>query len=427
VWFVDLAPVTEPTLVAASLAEALGVREKPNQPLTEELVSVLRDRAALVILDNCERTIDAAGELAGCLVKGCPRIVILATSRESLSITGEQVYRVPSLAVPPREENDPDRLIEFDAVRLLVDRAREQHPGLALDRNDAALAARVCRQLDGIPLAIELAAACLRHMSLAEIESRLDERLRSPTDEVRTVPSLLEALIDPSSVLLTPSGPITLDPRDLQAVMAAERAHEPFLVVRGTGEQLRVLVLGSDVRTLTVGRRAEMDVSIGWDNEVSGLHAELQGFSGEWTIVDDGLSTNGTFVNGNRVRRRQRLRDGDRVRVGQTMLVYRYIEPVPIPRTAPAGDQGTLAELTDTERRLLAALCRPYRHANPAATPAANPQIAAEVSLTVEEVESQLRVLFTKFELDSLPQDEQRIRLAECVMQYGLISPQAID
>jgi pSer/pThr/pTyr-binding forkhead associated (FHA) protein len=170
-----------------------------------------------------------------------------------------------------------------------------------------------------------------------------------------------------------------------------------------------------------------MDLSISWDSEVSGLHAELQGFSGEWTIVDDGLSTNGTFVNGNRVRRRQRLRDGDRVRVGKTVLVYRYTEPVPIPRTAPAGDQPTLAELTHTERRVLAALCRPYRQGDHLATPAANTQIAGELSVTAEEVESQLRVLFAKFELGGLPQNEQRIRLAECVMQYGLISPQAID
>jgi hypothetical protein len=264
-------------------------------------------------------------------------------------------------------------------------------------------------------------------MSLAEIESRLDERLRSPTDKAQTVPAILEALIDPSSVLLSPSEPITLDPRELQEVMAAERAHEPFLVMRRADGQLRVLVLGSDVHTLTVGRRVEMNVSIGWDSEVSGLHAELQGFSGEWTIVDDGLSTNGTFVNGNRVRRRQRLRDGDRVRVGQTELVYRYIEPVPIPRTAPAGDPPTLAELTDTERRVLAALCRPYRHRDQLATPAANTQIAAELHLTVEEVESQLRMLFTKLELGGLPQHEKRVRLAESVMQYGLISPHEIE
>lgn len=201
----------------------------------------------------------------------------------------------------------------------------------------------------------------------------------------------------------------------------------PFFVVRGTGGQLRVIVLGSEMRTLTVGRRAEMDISIDWDGEVSGLHAELQGFSGEWTIVDDGLSTNGTFVNGYRVRRRQRLRDGDHVRVGKTLLLYRHVEPVPIPSTAPAGDQPSLATLTNRERRVLVALCRPYRHGDRLATPAANTQIAAELYLTVEEVESQLGVLFTKFELDGLPENEKRIRLAECVMQYGLLSPHEID
>ena len=118
----------------------------------------------------------------------------------------------------------------------------------------------------------------------------------------------------------------SLSPRELQAVLAAERAHEPFVVVRGGDGELRVIALAGDVRTLTIGRRAEMDIPIGWDAEVSGLHAELQAFSGEWTIVDDGLSTNGTYVNGSRVRGRQRLRDGDRVRVGKTLLVYRSVE-----------------------------------------------------------------------------------------------------
>jgi pSer/pThr/pTyr-binding forkhead associated (FHA) protein len=296
-----------------------------------------------------------------------------------------------------------------------------------LDNNDAALVARVCHQLDGVPFAIELAAARLRHMSLADIEARLDERSQSPSDQVPTGPGILEALVDPSSVLLSTSEPITLDPRELQEVMRAERTHEPFLVVRDRREQLRVFVLGSDVRTVTVGRRAEMDLSIGWDSEVSGLHAELQGFSGEWTIVDDGLSTNGTFVNGSRVRRRQRLRDCDRVRVGKTVFVYRYIEPVPIPRTAPAGEQGSFAELTDTERRVLVAFCRPYRHGDQMVAPAGNAQIAAELSLTAEEVEAQLRILFTKFELGGLPQKEKRTRLAECVMEYRLISPHEFD
>jgi pSer/pThr/pTyr-binding forkhead associated (FHA) protein len=219
----------------------------------------------------------------------------------------------------------------------------------------------------------------------------------------------------------------SLSPSELQAVLAAERAHEPFLAVRDGAGQLQVIVLAGDTERLTVGRRPEMDVSIGWDAEVSGLHAELQAFSGEWTILDDGLSTNGTFVNGNRVRGRQRLRDGDRVRVGRTLLVYRSVDPLPVPSTAPTGEQPSAAQLTDTQRRVLIALCRPYRDGDRFATPSSNAQIAAELFLSVDAVKAHLRVLFTKFELGDLPQHEKRLRLAECVMQYGLISPHDLD
>jgi predicted component of type VI protein secretion system len=213
----------------------------------------------------------------------------------------------------------------------------------------------------------------------------------------------------------------------LQAILAAERAHQPFLVVRSADGDLRVIALAVDVKTLTVGRRAEMDVSIGWDAEVSGLHAELQAFSGEWTIVDDGLSTNGTYVNGNRVRGRQRLRDGDRVRVGKTLLVYRSVESVPVPRTVPTGEPPSAAQLSDAQRRVLVALCRPYRDGDRFARPASNTEIAAELFVSVDAVKAQLRALFTKFELGDLPQNEKRARLAECVMEFGLLSPHELD
>ena len=219
----------------------------------------------------------------------------------------------------------------------------------------------------------------------------------------------------------------SLSPRELQAVLAAERAHRPFLVLRAGDGQLRVIGLEGDAQTLTIGRRDEMDISIAWDAEVSGLHAELQAFSGEWTIVDDGLSTNGTYVNGNRVRGRQRLRDGDRVRVGKTLLVYRSVEQVPVPRTVPTGEQPSAAQLTDTQRRLLIALCRPYRDGDRFARPASNTQIARELFVSVDAVKAHLRVLFTNFELGDLPQNEKRVRLAECVMHYSLISPHELD
>jgi hypothetical protein len=219
----------------------------------------------------------------------------------------------------------------------------------------------------------------------------------------------------------------SLSPRELQEVLAAERAHEPFLVVRDGAGRLRVIVLGNEVRTLTVGRRPEMDVSIEWDAEVSGLHAELQGFTGEWTVVDDGLSTNGTYVNNERVHGRRRLRDGDRIRIGKTMLAYRFAESVPVTRTVPAGEQPSSAQITDAQRRVLIALCRPYRDGDKLATPASNADIANELSLSVEAVKSRLRVLFAMFELSDVPQNERRVRLADCAIRFGLISPHDLD
>ena len=165
-----------------------------------------------------------------------------------------------------------------------------------------------------------------------------------------------------------------------------------------------------------------MDLSLAWDSEVSALHAELQGPGGEWTIVDDGLSKNGTYLNGERVSGRQRLRDGDRIRMGQTILVYRAGDEATVQETVTAGDAPAVAELTDTQRHVLIALCRPYRNGSSFATPASNQQIAEEVFLSVDAVKMHLRRLFASFELSEMPQNEKRARLAECVLQFGVIS-----
>jgi hypothetical protein len=193
------------------------------------------------------------------------------------------------------------------------------------------------------------------------------------------------------------------------------------LVFRDAERRMTVFVLGTGGAPRTLGRRAEMDLSIAWDSEVSGLHAELQGYSGEWAIVDDGLSTNGTFVNGQRVNGRHRLHDGDRIRVGQTIIAYRA-GPSTTAATVSAQDRPAVGELTENQRRVLVALCRPYRDDSSFATPATNQQIAAELFLSVEAVKMHLRTLFGKFELGHLPQNEKRARLAECALQYGVVA-----
>ncbi len=208
VWFVDLAPLADPALVAGKVASVFAVPEAPERSVSESVVDALRSRELMVILDNCEHVIDSAAILAGQFVVACPRVAIVSTSREPLRIAGEQVYRVPSLSLPAADGRDVARMADSEAVRLFVDRARRQRPDFALDSENCSAVARLCRRLDGIPLAIELAAARLRAMSVDEIEKRLDQRFALLTGGNRAAlprQQTLEALIDWSYDLLNPS------------------------------------------------------------------------------------------------------------------------------------------------------------------------------------------------------------------------------
>jgi len=214
----------------------------------------------------------------------------------------------------------------------------------------------------------------------------------------------------------------SLSPRELKELLAAERAGEPFLVFRDHDGRLCLFVLRRDPRTITIGRREETELSIAWDGEVSGLHAELEYLGGEWMVVDDGISTNGTFVNDDRVNGRQRLRNSDRIRIGRTILAYNAAQISSASETETAGEHPKLAPLTDTQRRVLTALCRPYRDGTGYATPASNKQIADEVFLSVDAVKMHLRTLFSRFDLSELPQNRKRARLAELALRSGVIS-----
>jgi hypothetical protein len=212
---------------------------------------------------------------------------------------------------------------------------------------------------------------------------------------------------------------------ELKQLLSAERAGEAFLAFRDEHGALRLFAFADgDGREAarTVGRRAEADLSLSWDSEVSGLHAELHHIGGELAVVDDGLSTNGTYVNGQRISGRQRLRDGDLIRVGRTALAYRAAQATLVQETVAAGDLPQI-ELTDAQRRVLVALCRPFRDGNNYATPATNQQIADEIFLSVDAVKMHLRTLFGKFGLAELPQNQKRARLAEQALQFGVISP----
>jgi predicted ATPase/class 3 adenylate cyclase len=185
VWFADLAPLQEPDLVAATVASVLGIPEDPVRGPVDMLVEAVAEQSMLVLLDNCEHVIDACAKLADTLLRNCPDIRLLATSREPLDIDGEHVHRVPSLGTPA-DDDDADTIRAAEAVRLFADRAAQHGLAPARDEHTVSVAGRICRRLDGSPLAIELAAARLRVMSVTELDARLDQRFAILTSGSRT-------------------------------------------------------------------------------------------------------------------------------------------------------------------------------------------------------------------------------------------------
>lgn len=208
---------------------------------------------------------------------------------------------------------------------------------------------------------------------------------------------------------------------EVQALIAAERGGQPFLTARLPGGREAIFPLPRDRWRLTVGRRPESDVSLVWDVEVSRAHALLEQVADQWTLVDDGLSSNGSYVNGNRVVGRQRLRQGDRLCFGNTQLLYR--DPGPPESDATRRDKrASSVPLTATQHKVLVALCRPINDGS-TTVPATNRQIAEEVFLSVDAVKAQLRVVFDRFGLGELPQNEKRARLAQAAFAAGSVTP----
>jgi predicted ATPase/DNA-binding XRE family transcriptional regulator len=207
--FVSLAPATDASSVTQTIAAALGVQEVPNHSLRETLHSYLESRAALLILDNCEQVIDAAAQLAETLLAGCPRVRILATSREPLRVAGEHAYRLPPLAVPSSEEPrllTAKTALAYGAVQLFVDRASAVNHRFELTGQQIPNVAELCRRLDGIPLAIELAAARANALSVQELNERLGDRFRLLVGGARTASprqQTMRAVIDWSYNLLS--------------------------------------------------------------------------------------------------------------------------------------------------------------------------------------------------------------------------------
>ncbi len=209
---------------------------------------------------------------------------------------------------------------------------------------------------------------------------------------------------------------------DLKALIAAERAGEQFLHARAGDGVQQIFALPDKSWRATIGRGGECDISLAWDPKVSRVHALLERVGGRWTFVDDGLSRNGTFVDGARLIGRHTLKDGDRLCLGDTVLIYHDPAARDAASTERESSQLPPVPLSPAQRKILLALCRPVSD-SAFATPATNRQIADEVFLSVDAVKSHLRVLFERFGLGELPQNEKRARLAATVLATGVLSP----
>ena len=210
---------------------------------------------------------------------------------------------------------------------------------------------------------------------------------------------------------------------ELKERLDAERAGRALLVYRDDDDKQRILPLVAD--RLTIGRGPGADLRISWDPEVSRAHAALERVGNDWAVSDDGLSTNGTYCNGERVRGRRRLRDGDQLRVGRSLVAFRAPLAPDGDTTAMAADEPAI-QISDTQRRVLVALCRPLLD-TPYATPSTNQQIGAEVHLGVDAVKVHLRALYRRLGIEHLPQNEKRARLAELAIHRGLVSQRDLE
>ena len=264
VWLIELASVADPALVPAAVAAALGMQLSGGEASSERVAAALSGKHLLLVLDNCEHVIDGAATMAEALLRAGPAAQIIATSREPLKAEGEWVYPVPPLAVPAEDAGDKDDAMRYDAILLFIERARAAQPHFAPDRHRAAMIAAVCRRLDGIPLAIELAAACVAALGIETLAAHLDDRFRLLTGGRRTAlprHQTLRATLDWSHELLSEPERVTLRRLAIFAgafglEAAAAVAASPELTVTELVDGVTSLVAKSLVAANVDGRMA---------------------------------------------------------------------------------------------------------------------------------------------------------------------------
>jgi hypothetical protein len=205
-------------------------------------------------------------------------------------------------------------------------------------------------------------------------------------------------------------------------MVGAAREHGEAYLARSNlrGERQRWL-LPPEGGAVTIGRAPTAEVCLSEDSQVSRVHAVLERVGGLWTIVDDGLSRNGTFLNGRRLAHRARLRDRDKIRIGESVLTFCAPPQTMTQQTVVRAMHPAVTRVTEAQRSVLVALCRPLQDAHPYASPASNQQIANELFLSVDAVKTHLRVLFHKFGIEDLPQNQKRARLAQIAEESGLV------
>jgi predicted component of type VI protein secretion system len=207
-----------------------------------------------------------------------------------------------------------------------------------------------------------------------------------------------------------------------ETVGAAPEHGDAYLARRNLLGQEQRWPLPPEGGAVTIGRASSADVCLSEDGQVSRVHTVLEWVAGLWTIVDDGLSRNGTFLNGRRLTHRARLRDRDKIRIGGTVLTFCAPAQTAMQQTVVADMLPAVTRLTDAQRSVLVALCRPYGDAHPYASPASNQRIADELCLSLDAVKTHLRLLFHKFGIENLPQNQKRARLAEIALELGLVA-----
>lgn len=230
----------------------------------------------------------------------------------------------------------------------------------------------------------------------------------------------MEALINTDTGSREP-GHRPASAREVQELLRAEQSGLHFVLYRDDAgsQQLRCLNPGGRA---TIGRHSDSDLALPWDSEVSRAHAILEQVGREWTVIDDGLSRNGTFVNGVRLGGRRRLRDRDILRVGSVSLTFRAADVSAVSGTAAALRALDGDAITPAQRRVLVAMCRPFKAGTAHAVAATNPQIAKELFLSVDAVKTHVRALFVAFGVEDLPQNRKRARLVELALESGIVT-----